>query len=252
MNDKPLSGLVDDATSWELTDWWRLDLRSVRQSGMLQRSIAVLAPLEARRDEYTRVTAGSCLQTLAYLFALVGPLLGAIVMFRWTWAQEDFDMPLNVAGVLTAIALAIAVFSAVQEHLHPRASSLSAVLTISLMRIVPGAVTIWVALSLGRDLLGPGSWVWLAVVGADVLFHAVMLVRGPTRTGGPQNAIDNIQQGVDELSPQARAAILDERRSAIAVLAERGLIDQQTEARAQASAIGMLGVTMTREQLPKQ
>lgn len=252
MNDKPLSELVDNATSWELTDWWKLDLRSVRQSGILQRSVAVLAPLEARRAEYTRITAGSCLQSLAYMFALVGPLLGAILMFRWTWAQDEFDMPLNVAGVLTAIALAITIFSAVQEHLHPRASSLNAVLTISLIRIVPGVVSIGIALSAGRDVLGQLSWLWLAIIGADVIVHTVVLVRGATRRGGPQNEIDNIQQGVDELSAQVRASILDERRSAIDALAERGLIDQQTQARAQATPIGMLGVTMTTDQQSKQ
>lgn len=247
MTEKPLSELIDGREAWVPEDWWRLELRSLQATPIVQRDLALLAPKDAVREEYTRVTAGSCVQSLAYLFSIAGPLIGAVAMIRWMWTDARYDMPLAVAGVLTSIALVISIYSAVREHLHPRAASLYAVLTVSLMRIVPGGITIGIALTVGRPLLEEsGPW-WLLPIGVDVIVHVVMLVRGQTRRGGPQNPIENVQQGVAELSDSRRASIADARYAAVDLLQARGLIDSGQYAAAQAAPLGLLALTLAPE-----
>lgn len=247
MTDKSLPGLIDDRAEWVPEDWWRLELRSFQGAPIVQRDLALLAPKDAVREEYTRVTAGSCLQSLAYLFSLVGPLISAVAMIRWMWTDARYDMPLAVAGVLTSIALVVSVYSAVREHLHPRAASLYAVLTASLMRIVPGVITLGIALTVGRPLLEEsGPW-WLLPIGVDIVVHVVMLLRGQTRRGGPQNPIENVQQGVTELSASTRASIADSRRTAIDLLRARGLITAAAQTTAQSAPLGLLALTLAPE-----
>lgn len=63
MTDKSLPDLIDDRAEWVPEDWWRLELRSFQGAPIVQRDLALLAPKDAVREEYTRVTAGSCLQS---------------------------------------------------------------------------------------------------------------------------------------------------------------------------------------------
>ena len=247
MTDKPLTELIDQRQEWAPEDWWRLELRSLQRAPMVQRDLALLAPKDAVRDEYTRVTAGSCLQSLAYLFSLIGPLIGAVAMIRWMWTDGRYDMPLGVAGMLTSIALLVSLYSAVREHRHPRAASMYAVLTASLMRIIPGVITLGIALTVGRPLLEEsGAW-WLAPIAVDIIAHVIMLIRGQTRPGGPQNPVENVQQGVTELAPALRGEITAERHGAIDLLRERGLITAEQAATAQATALGLLALTVAPE-----
>ncbi|UJP09171.1 hypothetical protein L2X99_12030 [Microbacterium sp. KUDC0406] len=116
--------LIEGAQEWTPTDWWRLELRSFIVAPTVVRDLAVLAPEEAVKDEYTKITAGSCLQSLAYLFSIAGPLVGAAMMIRWAWTQgARFDLPIVPAGVLTALALLVSLYGLIQERRHPRATS---------------------------------------------------------------------------------------------------------------------------------
>ena len=247
VTDKPLSALVDDAQEWTPVDWWRLELRSMQRAPLVQRDLALLAPKDAVREEYTRVTAGSCLQSLGYLFSLVGPLIGAVAMIRWMWVDGRYDMPLAIAGILTTIALLVSLYSAIREHRHPRAASLYAVLTASLMRIIPGVITGTIALTVGRPLLEQAGVWWLLPIAVDVIAHVIMLIRGQTRPGGPQNPVENVQQGVHELSEDARIRIAQERSDVIDLLQERGLITPEQHRAAQAAPLGLLALTLAPE-----
>ncbi|MFV0408062.1 MAG: hypothetical protein ACK5LN_14790 [Propioniciclava sp.] len=247
MRIKPLTEMAEHAESWAPADWWRLELRSFQTAAIVQRDLALLAPQEAVHDEYRRVTAASCLQALAYLFALVGPTMGAVEMLGWALTDGRYDLPLAPAGVLTGIALAVTGYGLIRERQHPRALARSALVATSLTRMIPAAITSLIALTVGRPLLTGESLWWLMIVIADFLVHLVMLVRGATPRHGPQNPIENLQQAVDELPEPQRLTISADRNAAIDLLRDRSLIDAASHRRAITTAVGMLGLTMAPE-----
>lgn len=243
-----LDELIDQRESWAPEDWWRLELRLFRETAMVQHAVAMFSPQQARQQEYTKMTVGGLLQSFAYIFHLIGPLIGAALMIRWSWSGGySFNFPLATAGICTAISLCIAIYSAVREYRHPRAASRSAVWMLSLMHIVPSGVTAAIALSVDGQLLQDGSWWWLVVIAVDVVVHVVMLVRGPTRPGGPQNPVDNIYVAVGELAPAQREVLANTRALAIEKLHSRGLIDAELAVRANAAPLGMLALTVAPE-----
>ena len=245
MSARSIQALVDGRRTWAADDWWRLEMRAFAGAAGAQESIAVLAPPEARRGELVRPSGGAVLRSLAYMYGVVGPLTAAALMFRWvsTGAYPD-EFPLATVGILVALALVVTGYSEVQERRHPRASSMGAVLALTLMRIVPGAVVLLIALTAGADLLRESPWWWLLVVIADMIVHVMLLMCGPTRSGGPKSAVDNIDVSVQEIDPVAREEIAVEVRRAVDLLAERGLIDAETHATALGAPLGHLGLTM--------
>ena len=101
-----------------------------------------------------------------------------------------------------------------------------------------------IALTSGRELLRDGAWWALLVVIVDIAVHVVILLRGPTRPGGPQTAVDNVDVSVAELDSAQRDMIAASLRDAVGRLAERGLIDPATHATAERASLGHLGLTM--------
>ncbi len=237
--------LVEEQAEWGVEEWWRLDLRLFADTPRVQHALVMFAPPAPRRHEYTRFELRYVVQSMAYLFGLIAPLIGAALMARWaSTGAWDSEFPLAAAGILTAASLAVTAYSEVQARRYPRAASQAAVRQLTLMHIVPGAVTVIVALWLGGGLLSDGAWIWLAVIAIDVAVHIVQLVRGPVRPGGPQNLVDNVRVSVAELSDDERARLRIERGRAISRLRERGLIDDALAARADATDLGMTALTI--------
>lgn len=239
--------LVDEAAAWAPENWWRLELRSFREAAATQRELALLAPREVATSEYRSITAASCLQGLAYIVSFAAPVTAAAAMIRWSLSGTAYDFPLGFAGILTLIALIVTVWSEIQERRHPRAASRSAVRTIAFLHIVPGLVTIAIALGAGERQIIDAGWWWLAVVGVDVLVYVVLTFLALRRTRGPQNPHENVQQSIREIPDAVVRDILSARDAAIARLLDRSLIDAATAARATATRAGELGLTMAPE-----
>jgi len=74
----------------------------VRGGAGAHESIAVLAPPAARRGELIRPSFGAVLRSLAYMYAMVGPLIAGALMFRWvtTGAYPD-EFPLTAVGIVS-------------------------------------------------------------------------------------------------------------------------------------------------------
>ena len=247
MSDRTLTSLVDEADEWGPLEWWRLELRSFVRAPYAQHTLVMLAPKDAVRAEHPGISAGSCLQSLAYMFLLVAPLVGAAAMLRWVVGGSAFDFPLAFAGVLTLISFLATAWSQYQRFRRPRAVSQAGIRTTSLMHIVPGLFTALVAITAGRELLDGGTWVWLVVVLADVVAYAAILIRGATIKGGPQNPHDNVDQSMKEIPPSTLSEILTERDAAIDLLAARGKITPDVAAEARATAPGRLALTVAPE-----
>ncbi|WP_347978300.1 hypothetical protein [Microbacterium sp. ProA8] len=247
MSDRTLTSLVDETDEWGPLEWWRLELRSFARAPYAQHTLVMLAPKEAVRAEHPGISAGSCLQSLAYMFLLVAPLVGAAAMLRWVVGGSAFDFPLAFAGVLTLISFLATAWSQYQRFRRPRAVSQAGIRTTSLMHIVPGLFTALVAITAGRELLDGGTWVWLVVVLADVVAYAAILIRGATIKGGPQNPHDNVDQSMKEIPPSTLSEILAERDAAIDLLAARGKITPDVAAEARATAPGRLALTVAPE-----
>lgn len=244
---RSLTELVDAVETWTPMDWWRLEIRSLDAAPYVQSDLVVLAPPEAVKSEYTRVTAGGCIQGLSYLYLLVGPLIGAILMVRWALAGGGDGMPLTAAGVLTAIALAVTAYSEVQERRHPRAISARSAITIAALQVLPGVATALVALTTGRDQLGDGSGWWLPVIAVEVVVHIVIAVRSQILPTGRAGLLENLRAGVTELDTATLDSLVARRSEALARLRERGLIDDPAHERAQHAPIAELGLTMAPE-----
>ncbi|MBN8205073.1 hypothetical protein JF550_03765 [Microbacterium esteraromaticum] len=248
LTHRPLAPLIEEAEEWTPLDWWKLEIRSFIVAPAVVRDLSIIAPQEAVQAEYTKITGASCLRSLSYLYAIVGPLVGAAMMIRWAWTSGDnFDLPLATAGILTALALIVGVYGQVQEHRHPRAVTAGSLRTLALLHIIPAAVSLLLAATAGRSQLTGPDVLWIVVIAADALLHVVLLVRGPVRPGGPQNEVDNIRQGLTETPQHVLDEIQDRRRSAIELLRSRDLIDAGGAARANAAPMGELGLTMAPE-----
>ncbi|WP_395244121.1 hypothetical protein ACGGZK_18665 [Agromyces sp. MMS24-K17] len=242
--DRTLTALVDGAETWGPLQWWQLELRSFRRAPTAHHALMVLAPKDAVRSERPGITAGSCLQSLAYMFLLVAPFLGAAAMLEWLPGRDSYDFPLAFAGILTLISLPVTGWSELQRHRHPRAVAKSALRSNTLLHIVPGAVTLLIGLTAGGDLLDAGAWAWIAVIAIDVAIYLAILMRGNTTAGGPQNPHDNVDQAMTEMPAEQLRDILAERNAAIDRLVERGHIDPAVGAEARATAPGRLALTL--------
>ncbi len=247
MTEKNLSSLLAETQKWGPLEWWRLELRSFAEEPRAQYALVMLAPKEAVSAEYRRVSPGSCLQSLAYMFLLVAPLVGAAAMFRWVVGRSTFDFPLAFAGILTLISLPVTGWSELQRRRFPRAVSRSAQRTTTLMHVVPGIVTVLIALTAGQELLDGGTWAWVAVIGLDVVIFIAMYLRGNTIEGGPQNPHDNVDQAVREIPADRLTAIVSERDAAIDHLVRERRISAAAGAQAQATRPGHLALTLAPE-----
>lgn len=247
MKPRPLNDLVDETTDWGALEWWRLELRSFASAPFAQHSLVVLAPKEAVRAEHPGPSPRSCVQSLAFMYALVAPLIGAAAMFVWMLSGSVYDFPLVLAGVLTLISLPVTGWSELQQRRFPRAVAASAVRTTTILHVVPGVVSALIALTAGRELLGPGDWLWIAVIVADVAIHVAVFVRGNTVKGGPQNPHDNVDQSMTEIPAERLRQIMTERDAAIDRLVEQGKIDTATGQAARATAPGRLALTLAPE-----
>lgn len=249
MTKRSLTELVDEASTWGPVDWWRLELRSFSLTPA-QRPLAVLAPAEAM-SEHRGITLGSFIQGLAYLFAVAAPVIAAAAMVRWLLGDTAYDFPLTFAGVLTLVSLLVTGWSELQRLRHPRASRASSVRTLALIHVIPGLLTALIALTAGAPFLAGGAWAWIAVIAADIVVHVAILVRGALPARGPQNDRENLEWSIREIAPGTLAEITERRDAAIRRLAERGLIDPATAARAAGTAPGALALTLAPE-LQKQ
>jgi len=247
VTEKNLSSLLAETQEWGALEWWRLELRSFADEPRAQYTLVMLAPREAVRAEYRRVSPGSCLQSLAYMFLLVAPLIGAVAMFRWVIGGSAFDFPLAIAGALTLISLPITGWSELQGRRFPRAVSRSSQRTNTLLHVVPGTVTAIIALTAGRELLDGGAWAWLAVIGLDVVIYIVTYFRGNTVKNGPQNPHDNVDQAVREIPADRLTAIVSARDAAIDRLVRERRISAASGAQAQATPPGHLALTLAPE-----
>ncbi|WP_423494611.1 hypothetical protein IM711_03490 [Microbacterium esteraromaticum] len=81
---RPLAPLIEEAEEWTPLDWWKLEIRSFIVAPAVVRDLSIIAPQEAVQAEYTKITGASCLRSLSYLYAIVGPLVGAAMMIRWS------------------------------------------------------------------------------------------------------------------------------------------------------------------------
>lgn len=247
MSERTLEALVDETDEWGPLQWWRLELRSFVEAPRAQHTLVVLAPKEAVRAEHPGVSAGSCLQSLAYMFLLIAPLVGAAAMLRWVVGGSAYDFPLAFAGILTLISLPITGWSQLQRRRFPRAVARSALISNTLMHVLPGLFTVTIALTAGRELLDGGAWVWVAVIVADVIIYAANFVRGNTIAGGPQNPIDNVDQSITEIPAEQLRQIMADRDGAIDLLLQRGRISAAEAAEARATAPGHLALTLAPE-----
>lgn len=249
MSARPLEPLVDDAPTWDAVLWWRLELRSLDDAPYTQRAVAVLGPKAAWEKEYGRASAGGCLQTLLYVLSIAAPTVGAGSMLLWALRAEGGQMPLALAGVASLVSVAITVVTEWIHRNRPRATAMAAVRRLYLAHIVPGLITLGIAVSgsLSNPDSGAPLW-WLVPVVADIALYAGLWVRRATVKTGPRNPIENVEQTVSELAPEVRDHVLAGRNAAVDRLLEQGKIDAETASRAKLSALGMMSLTVAREE----
>lgn len=248
MTPRALDELVDAATEWRPVDWWKLEIRSLDAAPLVQGDFVVLAPPEAVKSQYTKFSAAGCLQGLSYLFLLVGPLIGTILMVRWSMDGGGSGMPLVPAGVLTAIALAITVYSEIQAHLHPSSTTVRTVVSFVVLQVVPGLVTVFIALTASPEERVEGAVGWLLVIGVEMVLHVVIALRARIMPRGSSVGIlEDIRSGVAELDSRAVHDLLARRADALHKLEERGLIDAATCERADAAPLGEMSWTIAPE-----
>jgi hypothetical protein len=247
MTDRTLTTLVDEVDEWGPLEWWRLELRSFFEAPRVQHTLVLLGPKEAMRAEYRGVSAGSCLQSLSYMFLLVAPAVGAAAMLIWMLSGDSYGFPLAFAGILTLLSLPVTGWSELQRRRFPRAVAASALRSNTLMHVVPGIVTVLIALTAGRELLVDGAWAWIAVILANVVIYVAIFVRGATIKDGPQNPHDNVDQSITEIPAEQLRRIVDERNGAIDRLVAQGKIGAAAGERARQTAPGRLALTMAPE-----
>ncbi|QEW01702.1 hypothetical protein [Microbacterium lushaniae] len=239
-----VDNLIDAPGEWTEEHWWRLELRSLRDAAMVQHAVVLFAPTSARNHEYTRVTPGGVLQSLAYIFYLVSAVIGAAMMLRWVWTgASQWDVPLASAGMFTAVGVGVAVYSIIREHRHPRAASRRARWSLALPHVVPGIVTAGLTLTMAQRALVEGGWIWLLVIVLDVVLAIVIFFQGSS-SSAPKTPIDNIRQAVLELPNARRRELLDGIQDGVRRLATHGRISAEEERRALSAPLGFLALTM--------
>lgn len=248
MTARPLEPLIDEATTWDAVLWWRLELRSLDDAPFTQRTVAVLGPKGAWEKEYGRPSVGGCLQTLLYVLSLAAPTAGAGWLLLWALGGGGGEAPVDVAGVASLLSVVITVVSEWVYRNRPRATAMAAVRKVYLAHIVPGLITIGIAVSGSlADSEAAGALWWLIPVVVDVLVHVALWVRRVTVKTGPRNPIENVEQSVRELTPAVRERVLAGRNAAVDRLLEQGKIDAETASRAKLSALGMMSLTVAGE-----
>ena len=249
MSARPLEPLIDESPTWDAVLWWRLELRALDDAPYAQRAVAVLGPKAAWEKEYGRASAGGCLQTLLYVLSIAAPTAGAGAMLLWALRGEGGRMPLEFAGVASLLSVVITVVTEWVHRNRPRATAMAAVRKLYLAHIVPGLITAVIAIS--GSLSDPEEsaplW-WLVPVVADIAVYIGLWVRRATTRTGPRNPIENVEQTVSELTAAERESLLARRNGAVDRLLQQGKIDVETASRAKLSALGMLSLTVAREE----
>ncbi len=250
VSDRTVGALVNEPGDWDGLKWWRLELRTLVDAAPAQAKVALLGPREAWRAEVPKFAAGSCLQSLAFMLALALPTLSAGMMVQWLVIQgaSRWDMPLMYAGPLTAFALLVNAYGEVQELRTPRYAGATITWTLALWNIVPGLLVLAVGLTAARPFWD-GSEVWLWAVAANVALAVWTVIRFSVRRSGPQDDLQNVDQAVSEMRPDARATALHERDAAIRELVARGRITPEAGEMALAAPLGHLGLTVAPELL---
>ncbi|MDE0547488.1 hypothetical protein [Microbacterium sp. C7(2022)] len=251
MSARPLNPLVDEADTWGTDEWWRLELRSFDDAPNAQLQLAMLGPKAAWTTEYGgRPSVGGCLQTLAYIVAVAAPTVGAAWMLRWFFVDEG-SLPLVFAAVMTLVSLLVTVPDLVTEARRPRAIAMNVVRRVSLVHVVPAAVTIAITLSAvatGRyDAEVDASLLWLLPVVADLVIFIVKWVRGSASKNGPQNPLENLEWSVREIDDSVKLRIRAARDEAIRRLESQNKIDHDTATRALETELGQLALTLAPE-----
>lgn len=248
-----LTQLVEESETWGPVEWWRFELRSFAAAPGVQQQIGMLGPKGTHR-EFMRASTLGCLNTLANMAAIVLPVLGAAMSVQWLARGATWDNPLQLVGIFSVIALLLALVGYGYELKRPRAVAMTAHMQITLVHIVPGLVSLFILGTRTEGLwqtgvdgfTGASVW-WLLPIALDVLFHVFVLVRGNKPKGGPQNPLENVRWSIQEVDPELISTIVRERDIAIARLAQRQLIDENTAARARALPAGMLAWEMAPE-----
>ena len=241
MSDRTLTSLVDEADAWGPLEWWRLELRSFVKTPYAQHTLVLLAPKEAVRAEHPGISAGSCLQSLAYMFLLVAPLVGAAAMLRWVVGGSAFDFPLAFAGVLTLISFLATAWSQYQRFRPPRAVFAGRdPHHLADARACPACCRgAHRHRRSAPSCCGDGTLRSRIVVLADVVVYAAILVRGATIKGGSADArtTTSISDYVKEVPPATLSEIIAERDAAIDLLVGARQ-DHQPDVRARGSCDG--------------
>lgn len=247
---RPLEPLVDDADEWDAVLWWRLELRALDDAPYVQRAVAVLGPKAAWEKEYGRPSAGGCLQTLLYVLSIAAPTAGAGSMLLWALRGEGGQMPVAFAGVASLLSVVITLVTEWVHRNRPRATAMAAVRKLYLAHIVPGVVTTVIAASamLRDDTGGAVPLWWLVPVVADIAVYVGLWVRRATVTTGPRNPVENVEQTVRELADRERERLLAGRNGAVDRLLAQGKIDGEAASLAKLSALGMMSLTIAREE----
>lgn len=245
VGDRTVRGLLDEPGDWDGVKWWRLELRTLVDAAPAQAKVALLGPREAWRAEVPRFAAGSCLQSLAFMLALALPALSAAMMVQWLVIQgaSRWDMPLMYAGPLTAFALLVNAHGEVQELRTPRYAGATITWTLALWNIIPGVLVLGIGLTAARPFWD-GSEVWLWAVAANVALAMWTVIRFSVQKSGPQDDLQNVDQAVSEMRPEARGTALEERDAAIRELVARGRITPEFGEMALAAPLGHLGRTV--------
>ena len=146
--------LVENAQQWQAKNWWRLELALFRDAPRVKSQLDVLAPRDVWAEDPGRVKGRGCLQSLPYLYALAASVVCVLAIIAWFINGRIDELPVRLIGILTLIVLVwVTLSDAIRGRGVLRFIGWRAVLTTTLFRIVPDALTLLVAWQTDPDLL---------------------------------------------------------------------------------------------------
>ncbi len=229
---------------WTTVSWFTLEARALRNYPKVRQAAVRFAPKEAWRDFIPERS--SLLQPLLAVTQIVSVVLPALAAFsavRSIWGGDDLD--LGLVGILMATAALLALLGIVlsigrPENSHPRTMrKVGFIHLVSAM--VAGAIGVWAV----SDGAISDTWGFVGIA-MDLAIGVYLVVRIPKDEDADimRRAGENLRKRTDELSASEKSAIVDEIRRAVAILSERGLIDESDVAKAHDAPAGYLALRM--------
>lgn len=246
MTARTPSEFAQSESAWSTVSWFKLEARALRNYPKVRQAAVRFAPKEAWRDYIPERS--SLLQPLLAVTQIVSVVLPAVAAFsavRSIWGGDDLDLAL--VGILMATAALLALLGIVlsigrPENSHPRTMRKVGFIHL-ISAVIAGAIGAW-AVSEGAV---SDTWGFVGIA-MDLAIGVYLVVRNriPKDEDADimRRAGENLRKRTDELSASQSNAIVEEIRGAVAILSQRGLIDESDVAKAHDAPAGYLALRM--------